>query len=86
MNKLLTTFFAAAILLFAPIAFAAARVAVVHAAPFSSDLEATAVNIVINGTVVYEGVKFGGFADYTELVEVYTGKRLTLPIPCTSDS
>ena len=67
MNKLLITLFASATLLFAPSAFAAARVAVIHAAPFSDDLEATAVNIVINGSVVYEGVKFGGFADYTDL-------------------
>lgn len=48
-------------------AFAAARVAVAHFAPFADDIEATAVNIAVNGGVVLEGVKFKDFTGYLEL-------------------
>jgi hypothetical protein len=48
-------------------AFAAARVAVLHLAPFASDIEDTAVDIQINGTVTFEGVKYKDFVNYVEL-------------------
>jgi hypothetical protein len=48
-------------------AFAAARVAVLHLAPFSADIDATAVNILINGTTAFENVKFKDFVDYVAL-------------------
>ncbi len=50
-------------------AFAAAKVAVAHFAPFASDLDATAVNISINGAPVdaLQGVKFKDFTGYIDL-------------------
>ena len=47
--------------------FAAARLAVLHLAPFADTLNGTAVNISANGTVLFENVKFKDFVDYTEL-------------------
>jgi hypothetical protein len=48
-------------------ALAAARLAVLHLAPFADTLDGTAVNIAVNGTVLFENVKFKDFVDYTEL-------------------
>jgi len=48
-------------------ALAAARLAVLHLAPFANTLDGTAVNIAVNGTVLFENVKFRDFVDYTEL-------------------
>lgn len=48
-------------------AFAQARVAILHLAPFADTLDGTAVNIEANGTVLFENVKFKDFVDYTEL-------------------
>lgn len=48
-------------------AFAAARVAVLHLAPFADTLDGTAVNIVINGDTVFSNVRFTDFVPYTEL-------------------
>lgn len=47
--------------------FAAARLAVLHLAPFADTLDGTAVDISANGTVLFENVKFKDFVDYTEL-------------------
>lgn len=46
--------------------FAAARVAVAHFAPFAEDIEDTAVDIAVNGTVALEGVKYKDFTDYLD--------------------
>jgi len=48
-------------------AFSAARVAVLHLAPFADSLDGTAVNIVINGNTTFENVRFTDFVPYTEL-------------------
>lgn len=52
-------------------AFAAARVAVAHFAPFADTIDGTAVNISVNGTPVdaLQGVKFKDFTDYIEFDE-----------------
>jgi hypothetical protein len=57
-----------AIALAAPgFAFADARVLVGHFAPFSDDLDATAVDIAINGQTALTAVRFGDFTDYIAL-------------------
>jgi hypothetical protein len=50
-------------------AFAAARVAVAHFAPFADTIEGTAVNISINGTpnAALQGVVYKNFTEYLEL-------------------
>ncbi|HET6564710.1 MAG TPA: DUF4397 domain-containing protein, partial [Xanthomonadales bacterium] len=48
-------------------ALGAARVAVLHLAPFADSLDGTAVNILINGNPVFENVRFTDFVPYTEL-------------------
>ncbi len=48
-------------------AFSAARVAVLHLAPFAGTIDGTAVNIVINGNTTFENVKFTDFVPYVEL-------------------
>ena len=48
-------------------AFAAARVAVLHLAPFADTLDGTAVNILINGNTAFTNVRFTDFVPYTEL-------------------
>jgi len=53
--------------LFSLPAQAAARLAVLHLAPFADTLDGTAVNISANGTVLFENVRFKDFVDYTEL-------------------
>ena len=47
--------------------FAAAKVAILHLAPFSDSIEATAVDIAVDGTVLFPGVKYKEFVDYQEL-------------------
>jgi len=47
--------------------FSAARVAVLHLAPFADSLDGTAVNIVINGNTTFTNVRFTDFVPYTEL-------------------
>ena len=46
--------------------FAAAQVNVAHFAPFAEDIEDTAVDIAVNGTVALEGVKFKDSTGYLE--------------------
>jgi hypothetical protein len=48
-------------------AFAQARLAVLHLAPFAENIDDTAVNISANGMTLFENVKFKDFVDYTEL-------------------
>lgn len=54
-------------LAFAQSAFGAARVAVLHLAPFASDIDGTAVDIAINGETAFQNVKFKDFVDYVDL-------------------
>lgn len=49
------------------LALAQPRVLVGHFAPFSADLEATAVDIRINGNTALTNVRYGDFTDYLEL-------------------
>lgn len=49
------------------LAFADARVLVGHFAPFAADLEATAVDVRVNGAVALSGVRYGDFTDYLAL-------------------
>ncbi len=67
MKRSLVFTFAMAAVLFSGSVLAAARVAVLHLAPFAEDIENTAVDIVINGTPTFENVKFKDFVPYTEL-------------------
>ena len=46
--------------------WADARVAVAHFAPFAEDIEDTAVDIAVNGTIALEGVKYKEFTDYLQ--------------------
>ncbi len=48
-------------------AFAVARVAVLHLAPFADTLNGTAVNILINGNTAFQNVRFTDFVPYTAL-------------------
>ena len=48
-------------------AHAVARVAVGHFAPFADTIDGTAVNVLVNGNVTLENVKFKDFTDYLEL-------------------
>lgn len=67
MFKFAIAFSATLFMLFSQPALAAARLAVLHLAPFADTLDGTAVNIAVNGTVLFENVKFKDFVDYTEL-------------------
>ena len=50
----------------APQAFAAAKVNVAHFAPFADTIDGTAVNILVNGEVALENVKFKDFTGYLD--------------------
>jgi hypothetical protein len=52
-------------------AFAQAKVAVAHFAPFADTIDGTAVNISVNGTPVeaLQGVKFKDFTSYIDFAE-----------------
>jgi len=67
MFKFAAAFTATFLMLISQPALAAARLAVLHLAPFADTLDGTAVNIAVNGTVLFENVKFKDFVDYTEL-------------------
>lgn len=67
MRKLALVSIAVFSLLAAQSVFAVARVAILHLAPFASDIDDTAVDIVVNGSVLLPGVKYKDFVDYQEL-------------------
>jgi len=66
MLRLVTVLIAAGALLGSQPLLAAAQVAVAHFAPFAEDIEDTAVDIAVNGTVALEGVKYKDFTDYLD--------------------
>ena len=66
MNKFGTAVLATACIMASQSAFAQARVNVAHFAPFADDIDATAVDIAVNGTVALEDVKFKDFTDYID--------------------
>lgn len=66
MRKTVTSLTLAGLLLSAQPAFAVARVAVAHFAPFADTIDATAVDIAVNGEVALPGVKYKEFTDYIE--------------------
>jgi len=66
MLRLVTVLIAAGALLGSQPLLAAAQVAVAHFAPFAEDVEDTAVDIAVNGTVALEGVKYKDFTDYLD--------------------
>jgi len=61
MNKTVTTLAAAGLLLSAQAAWAQATVNVAHFAPFADSIDATAVDIAIDGEVALPGVKYKDF-------------------------
>lgn len=67
MNKFTSLALLLTSLLTAQPLFAQARVAVLHLAPFDSELENTAVDVLINGETALEGVQYKDFVDYIEL-------------------
>ena len=71
MNKTTATISTAILMLSSSSAFAQAKVAVAHFAPFADTIDGTAVNISVNGTPVeaLQGVKFKQFTGYIEFAE-----------------
>lgn len=67
MFKISAAIFAATLMLMSQPTFAAARVAILHLAPFAENIDDTAVNIAVDGDVLFTGVKYKDFVDYTEL-------------------
>lgn len=67
MKKLVLVGFAVFSLMAAQSVFAVARVAILHLAPFASNIDDTAVDIVVNGAVLFPGVKYKQFVNYQEL-------------------
>jgi Domain of unknown function (DUF4397) len=66
MNKYGIAVLVTASVLASPAAFAQARVAVAHFAPFADSLEGTAVDIRVNGETALQNVRFKDFTDYLE--------------------
>ena len=66
MKRLALSAATAAALAFSSPAWSAARINVAHFAPFADDLEATAVDIAVNGEVALTNVRFKDFTGYLE--------------------
>ena len=64
MKQISTIFAAAGLMLMSQSAFSDARVAVGHLAPFANEIDATAVDIAVNGEVTLTDVKFKDFTEY----------------------
>lgn len=77
MNKIGTAVLATACTIASSSLYAQARVAVAHFAPFAEDIEATAVDIVVNDAVALTGVRYKDFTDYLDFdagdyaIEIY---------------
>ena len=71
MNKTTAVISTVLLMLGSTSAFAQAKVAVAHFAPFADTIEGTAVNISVNGTPVetLQGVVFKQFTDYIDFAE-----------------
>lgn len=71
MNKTTAAISTVLLMLGSSSAFAQAKVAVAHFAPFADTVDGTAVNISVNGTPVdaLQGVKFKDFTDYIDFAE-----------------
>jgi hypothetical protein len=69
MNKIVSVFTLLFAMLTAQPLLAQARVAVLHLAPFDSNIQNTAVDVLINGEIALEGVQYKDFTDYIELPE-----------------
>lgn len=67
MKKIVIGCFAALIGLSSQPLLAAARVAVLHLAPFAQSIDDTAVNILVNGNTTFSNVKFTDFVNYVDL-------------------
>jgi len=67
MKKAILTLLALSLFVGSHSAVAAARVAVLHLAPFADEVEGTAVDIVVNGNTAFGDVKFKDFVDYVDL-------------------
>lgn len=62
-----TLLLAASLALAPALVLGQARVVVGHFAPFSDELDATSVSVVLNGATALENVRYGDFTDYIEL-------------------
>ncbi len=90
MKRLPMILTAAGLALASQSAFSAAMVNVAHFAPFSDDIDATAVDIAVNGTIALEDVKFPMFTDYIEFeagdytIDVYLADTFGMADPAIS--
>lgn len=83
-RRFATASLAAALALALPLAASAnPRVLVGHFAPFADDLDATAVDVKVNGSTVLTGVKFGDFTDYLALPAAGSYTLEVVPVGAT---
>ena len=67
MTAYLRGFLAFGLLSVSSLAFAEARVQIIHAAPFADSIEGSSVTVAVNGDAVVEEFVFGDFTDYLTL-------------------
>jgi hypothetical protein len=85
MHMLTRNILAATALVLASIsAHATVRARVAHFAPFANDVNATAVNISLNGSPLLNGVKYGSFTDYLTLPGPGTYTIAVTPVAASS--